>query len=134
VTEKKSRFDEVATEIIAPIMEKLFEVAFDCMETYKPDSEIPVVIPIGVKEGVLEKLDEVIEHCHEQAGHYDAASLIGFALGKDGAKPGRKYRGMEKVATALRDLISARNDQIEAEFHGEREHHERERMAAALGF
>ena len=133
MTEKKGRFDEIATEIIAPIMEKLSEVAFE-NAVVEHDGEKDTIVPLRVKDGVLEKLDEVIEHCHEQAGHYDSASIIGFALGKDGAKPGRKYRAMAEVATALRDLIKARNDQIETEISSMREQIERECMAKALGF
>jgi len=126
--------EKFANEVIKPIMDKIHEVAFTCIETYKGDSDEPINIPLCVNEGVLETLDEVIEHCESQAGWADGASIIGFALGKDGLRPGRRYRSMAKIAIALRDLIKAKNDQLEEEKNGMREHEGRERMAAMLGF
>jgi hypothetical protein len=130
----ESRFEKLATEIITPIMQKVYEVAFECLETYKGDSDKPLIVPFAVKDGVLEGLDEVISYCEDRAGYYESASIIGFALGKDGMKPARQMESMAEVATALRDLIKAKNDQIKAELEGVQEHAKRERMAKAMGF
>ena len=132
--EEKSRFEEIAREIITPVMDKVSEVAFDFIHQYKRDSETPINIPVGVKDGVLEKLDEVVEYLKDRASYYAGASLIGYALGQDGAAPGRRYKGMAEVAGALRDLITARNEQIKAECAGMREYEEQKRTAKKLGF
>jgi hypothetical protein len=125
---KKSRFAEIADSIIKPIIDEVSKTAFQCVYT---DSHI---IPIAIKEGVLEKLDEVIEHLEDQQSFYASASIIGDALGKDGNAPARKYKGMVEVATALRDLIKARKEQMETEIAAAREHNERTAMAERLGF
>jgi hypothetical protein len=133
-TKEEGRFDKLANEVISPIMQKIYEAAFECIETYKPNSDEPVIIPMFVKEGVLEGLDQVIEHCESQASHYDSASVIGFALGKDGLKPGRQFRGMAETATALRNLIAVKNEQIKAELSEMGNQRKHEQIAAAMGF
>jgi len=123
-----NNFDEIANHVIKPIIDKVNEVAFICVCTNSGD------MPIAVKEGILEKLDEVIEHLESQQSFYASASVVGYALGKDGDAPARKYKGMAEVATALRDLIKARKEQMEAEIAAVGEHKERTAMAKKLGF
>lgn len=132
--EKKKQIEEFADGVIKPIMETIYEKAFDCIETYKGDSNEPIKIPFSVHDGILETLDEIIEHCESQAGWADGASVISFALGKDGMRPGRQFRSMAKIATALRDLIKAKDDQIKTELSAMQEHEKTENMAKALGF
>jgi hypothetical protein len=62
------------------------------------------------------------------------ASVIGYALKKDGDAPARRYRGMLEVAIALRKLIEARNEQIENEIAAVGEYEARNAMAEQLGF
>jgi len=126
---EKSRFAEIATDILKPIMDKVSEVAFDCF--YSDGGKIE---PFAVKEGLLEKLDEVIDHLSDQESHYAATSIIGFALGKDGDAPARRFRGMLEVATALRGLIIARKEQVENELAAVVEREKRTAMAERLGF
>ena len=125
---EKGRFAEIATGVIKPIIDIVNGVAFTCVCTNSGD------MPIAVKEGVLEKLDEVIEFLEERESYYQSISVIGYALGKDGDAPARKYRGMVEVATAIRDLIKARKEQMEAEIAAAGEHKERTAMAESLGF
>jgi len=129
----KGRFDDFSVEVIVPIMQKMYEVAFESIESIIGESNEIISIPLGVKDGVLETLDEIISYCIERAGTSDGASLIGFALGRDGMKPGRQFRSMQKIATALRDLIEAKDEQIKQEIAGTREYAERERVANMLG-
>jgi len=131
---KREKFEKIANEVLQPIMERVYEVAFDCLETYKDGTDEPIRVPFGAHDGILETLNEIIEHCESQAGWADGASVIGFALGKDGMRPGRQYRSMAEIVTALRDLIKAKDEQIKTELSSLREHEERERMAAMLGF
>jgi len=127
-TIEENRFAEFATDILKPIIDKVSEVAFECICTDKD------IIPIAIKEGVLEKFDEVIEHLENQKSFYASASVIGYALGKDGDAPARKFKGMVEVATALRDLIKARKVQMENEIAAVGEHKKRTAMAENLGF
>ena len=124
----ESRFAEFATDILKPIIDKVNEVAFICVCTNSGD------MPIAVKEGVLEKFDEVIEHLEDQQSFYASASVVGYALRKDGDAPARKFKGMVEVATALRDLIKARKVQMENEIAAVGEHKKRTAMAENLGF
>ena len=133
---KIERMNKTATEIIAPIMERVYEVAFDCMETFKSGEPEPksVKIPFNAKEDVIEGLDEIIEHLKGRESYMNSASIIGYALGRDGMKPARQYRSMAAIAEALRDLIQAKDDQIKEELSGLKEHQERERIANMMGF
>ena len=122
------RFEKIANEIITPIMQAVYETAFNCLETEKG------LVPIGVKDGVLESLDEVIERTEDIASFYDSASVVGFALGKDGNKPGRQHRSIAKIACALHGLIKSKDDQIKSELSAMQEHDKREYMAKVMGF
>ncbi|MDR1837569.1 MAG: hypothetical protein LBQ89_07925 [Treponema sp.] len=132
--EEKSRFEEIAKEIISPIMDKVCEVAFDYIEQYKSDSDVSIRIPIGVKEGVLEKLCDVADYLQDRASYYKSASLIGFALGKDGDAPGRRFEEMADIAVALCGLIEARDSQIKSELAGAEKRINQEMTAKILGF
>jgi hypothetical protein len=130
----KGEFDDFAINVITPIMNKIYEVAFDCLNTYECDSDVPVIIPFSVKEGVLEILEKIIQHCEKQKSFYASASIIGFALGRDGMKPSREYEGMSAISQALFDLIKAKDDQIKEELNGIRKEQVNERLAFAMGF
>ena len=130
----KGRFDDFSVEIIVPIMQKVYEVAFESIESISGESDGITFVPVGVRDGVLETLDEIISYCIERAGTADGASLLGFALGRDGMKPSRQFRSMQTIATALRDLIEAKDEQIKEEIASTMEHAERERVANMLGF
>ena len=132
--EKQERINKCSKEIIKPIMDRVYGIAFDCIEQFHGDSNDVIVLPLGVKEGVLETLDEIIEHCRDQASFYDSASLIGFAMGKDGLRPGRQYRSMGEIATGLRDLIKAKDDQVKDELAWHSEQEQYKRTAEILGF
>jgi hypothetical protein len=120
----EGRFDEIAVDVLAPIMRKIDEVAFSTIGQ----------TPLSIKDGVIEKLEEAIEYLDEQASFSDSASIIGFALGKDGLRPGQKLRHMIAIVTAMRDLIKARNDQVKDELSYECEHKMSEYLASMLGF
>jgi len=130
----KGAFDEIAVNVIAPIMNKIYEVAFDCLETYHHDSETPIIVPFAVKANVIEELEEVLKHCQQKESFYHSASVIGYALGKDGMKPARQYGSMARVCKALLDLLEAKNDQIKEELEYAKNGQARERMASVLGF
>jgi hypothetical protein len=130
----KEKFEKIANEILKPIIDKVYEVAFEYIETYKGDSDEPIKVPLAIKENIIETLDEVIKHCEDQAGFYDSASIIGYALGKDGSRPGQEYRHMIAIATAIRDLISAKNDQVKDELEYMRKQQNNARTASNLGF
>jgi hypothetical protein len=135
--ETKGQFDEFATDVIRPIMQAMFKAAFECLSYCREDSDEEELVPYAVKEGVLETLDDIIEHCGSQAGWADAASLFGFAAGRDGMKPGREFRRMEGITKALRDLIQAKKDQIQGELADMKEQEKRAKLAAIadkLGF
>jgi hypothetical protein len=102
--------------------------------SFKGDSENPIFIPLGVKEGLLEELEQIIEHCESKASYYNSASIIGFALGKDGLKPAREYNSMAEVATALRDLILAKEKQVKDGLSEMGRQRENERIASIMGF
>ena len=132
--ENKERFEKIVNEIIKPIMDKVYEVTFHYIETYKGTDDEAIKIPVGIKDDIVEKLDEVISYLKDQAGYYDGASLIGFALGRDGSRPGKKYKQMAAIAQAIRDLVSAKDDQIKDELEYMSKQQENARMASNLGF
>jgi len=113
--ETKGQFDKISNEVITPIMQVIYGVAFEKIEMHKIGLENPIIVPLGVKEGLLEELDQIIDYCKSRASYHDSASVIGFALGRDGLKPGRQFNSMAEVAAALRDLIAAKDKQIKAE-------------------
>jgi hypothetical protein len=127
-------FDDFAVNVITPIMNKIYEVAFDCFETFKHDSDEPVTVPLGVKEGMLEKLEKITQFCKEQKSYYESASIIGFALDRDGMKPSRKYGDMAAISHALFNLIKAKDDQIKKELKDVNRKNEEERIASIMGF
>jgi len=130
----ESKFDKISNGVIFPIMQKIHEVAFESIETFKGDTENSIFVPLSVKEGLLEELDQIIEHCKSKASYYNSASIIGFAIGKDGLKPVREYNSMAEVATALRDLIAAKDKQIKTELQEKHRQGENERIASVMGF
>ena len=134
--ETKGRLDDFATNIVKPIMQAMFGAAFDCIAQYEEGSG-EILVPYALKEGVLETLDDITKSFESHAGWSDAASLIGFAAGRDGMKQGREYRRMARVTKALRDLIKAKNDQLKGEIADMKEQSEHAKltaMADKLGF
>jgi hypothetical protein len=125
---EKGRFDEISLDILTPIMRKVDEVAFHCIYA---DSEL---VPLSIHDDVLEKLEEIIDHLKKQTSYFESASLIGYALGKDGSRPGEKYRHMTAIAQAMRDLIKARNDQVKDEMDYMLRNQKNEQVAAMMGF
>jgi len=129
---KSGKFDVIAKEVIEPVMQKIYEVAFDCV--YNTSGDQLKLFPLNVKEGLLEQMDEVIGHLEERIGFFQSASIIAFACGEDGIKPVRKFHQMTEVAIALRNLIKVKDDQIKAEFGDAKEKRAREKMAKTMGF
>jgi hypothetical protein len=128
----EGKFDKIANDVLKPIIDKVYEVAFEYIETYKDDE--PIKVPLAIKKNILETLDEVIEHCKDRASYYDGVSIISFALGKDGMRPGQNYRHMVAIATAIRDLVSAKNDQVKDELEYMKIQQKNEHTASMLGF
>jgi len=127
-------FEDIAKNVLGPIMQKVDEMAFDCISSYKGDSDTPTHHPFYVKDGVLKKLNEVITYLEDRESYYRNASLIAFALKKDGDKPARKYKGMLSVAKAIWGLIVARQEQIQAEIDSAQKDQNYDEIARKLGF
>ena len=126
---EKGRFDEIAEDVILPIMRKIDSVAFHGMFNDKDD-----FVPTIIKKGILEDLEKIIEHLESRISYLDSASIIGFSMGKDGLRPGQKFRKMLALAIAIRDLIKARNDQLQDELEYLRKHNREDHIAEMLGF